>query len=46
MLGRQVAGKTDYPGQAAGAIFSLNLTFKAINTRLRHVLNDGVKIMF
>ena len=28
MLGRQVAGKTDDPGQAAGVIFSLNLTFK------------------
>ena len=28
MLGRQVAGQTDDPGQAAGAIFSLNLTFK------------------
>ena len=28
MLGRQVAGPTDDPGQAAGAISSLNLTFK------------------
>ena len=28
MLGQQVAGKTDHPCQAAGAIFSLNLTCK------------------
>ena len=28
MLGRQVAGETDDPNQAAVAIFSLNLTYK------------------
>ena len=30
MLGQQVAGKTDHPCQAAGAIFSLNLMYKGI----------------
>ena len=32
MLGRQVAGRTDDPCQAAGAIFSLNLTYKGSMT--------------
>ena len=34
MLGRQVAGQTDDPAQAAGAVSSLNLTFKESLTRV------------
>ena len=49
MLGLQVAGKTDYPGQATGALFSLNLTFKGsfklpLNVRLTRERLTSVEV--
>ena len=49
ILGRQVAGKTDYPGQATGALFSLNLTFKGsfklpLNVRLTRERLTSVEV--
>ena len=48
MLGRQVAGQTDDPAQAAGAVSSLNLTFKesftAIQTIPRYPLLESAAL--